>query len=129
MASVLPLRPARILVVEDEFLIRFTLVEALIQEGFDVIGAESGDEALPVLQRDGTIGLLLTDIQMPGELNGRQLADRARQIRPDLPVLFMTGQADPAVDRHATPLDRHIMKPHTLRDVCEAVRRLMQTGS
>lgn len=115
---------SRILVVEDEFLIRLTLVEALSDEGFDVAEAETGDLALPMLQSDTSIQVLLTDIQLPGILDGRNLARRARETRPDLPVLFMTGRPDPAMEAAATPLDRYIAKPYTLSDICSAVRSL-----
>ena len=115
----------RILVVEDEFLIRLTLVEALADEGFDVLEAETGDMALPILQRDGSIALLLTDIQMPGRLNGRRLAAAARETRPNLPVLFMTGQPDPVAEAVRSPLDRYISKPYRLVDICDAVRSMI----
>lgn len=117
-------RPPRILVVEDEFLIRLTLVEALSDEGFDVIEAETGDAALPLLEADPTIRVLLTDIQLPGALNGTRLAERARASRPSLPILFMTGRPDPTVQSNASPLDRYIAKPYTLNDICSAVRAL-----
>ena len=115
----------RILVVEDEFLIRLTLVEALADEGFDVLEAETGDMALPILQQDGSIALLLTDIQMPGRLNGRRLAAAARETRPNLPVLFMTGQPDPVAEAVRSPLDRYISKPYRLVDICDAVRSMI----
>ena len=116
--------PIRVLVVEDEFLIRLTLVEALADEGFDVIEAESGDDALPMLQQDDAIRVLLTDIQLPGILNGTTLARRAGETRPGLPVLFMTGRPDPAAEAAASPHDAYISKPYTLADICDAVRRL-----
>lgn len=115
---------SRILVVEDEFLIRLTLVEALSDEGFDVAEAETGDMALPMLQADPSIDVLLTDIQLPGALDGKRLAQRARESRPDLPVLFMTGRPDPAAEAGASALDRYIAKPYTLADICSAVRSL-----
>ena len=117
-------QPSRILVVEDEFLIRLTLVEALSDEGFDVAEAETGDMALPMLEADSSIDVLLTDIQLPGELDGKRLAQRARETRPDLPVLFMTGRPDPVAEAAASPLDRYIAKPYTLSDICSAVRSL-----
>ena len=120
-------QPTRILVVEDEFLIRLTLVEALGDEGFDVIEAESGDDALPLLQSDPAIGLLLTDIQLPGSLDGRSLARRAREGRPSLPVLYVTGRPDPAAEAASAANERYISKPYTLTDICAAVRSL--TGS
>ena len=64
--SELPSVPIRILVVEDEFLIRLTLTEALSDEGFEVLEAETGDAALPMLAAASGIRLLLTDIQLPG---------------------------------------------------------------
>lgn len=112
----------RVLVVEDEFLIRMTLAEALADEGFDVIEAETGDDALPILKSDPNIRLLLTDIQLPGVLNGRMLATRAREHLPSLPIIFMTGQPDSS-DR-ANDRDVFISKPYTLFDICEAARRL-----
>ena len=120
-----PADKPRILVVEDEFLIRLTLVEALGDEGFDVIEAETGDAALPLLRDDATIRLLLTDIQLPGALDGKRLAQCARADRPDLPVLFMTGRPDPDAEAAATPLERYIAKPYTLNDICTAVRGLV----
>ena len=117
----------RILVVEDEFLIRLTLTEALGDEGFDVLESESGDDALPMLLADPTIALLLTDIQLPGALDGRALARAVRDARPDLPILFMTGRPDPTAEAGAGPRDRYISKPYTLSDICAAVRSLINT--
>ncbi len=114
----------RILVVEDELLIRLTLVEALTDEGFDVVEADSGDAALPLFESDPSIGILLTDIQLPGALDGTRLAQRVRQTRPDIPVLFMTGRPDPTAEANASPLDAFIAKPYTLTEICTAVRRL-----
>lgn len=116
----------RILVVEDEFLIRLTLVEALGDEGFDVVESESGDAALSILQADPSIRVLLTDIQLPGVLDGTTLARRARESRPGLPVLFMTGSPDPNSAADASPNDGYIAKPYTLADICNAVRRLAE---
>ena len=114
----------RILIVEDEFLIRITLAEALSDEGFDVIEAETGDAALPMLMGDPSIGILLTDIQLPGGLNGTHLAQRARETRPDLPVLFMTGLPAGTMTDGESPRDRFIAKPYTLSEICVAVHRL-----
>ena len=113
----------RILVVEDEFLIRLTLVEALGDEGYAVLEAESGDAALPMVQDNGAISLLLTDIQLPGSLDGRALAIRLRRDLPDLPVIYMTGRPDQAFEI-LSPLDVLIAKPYTLNDICTAAKRL-----
>lgn len=112
----------RVLVVEDEFLIRMTLVEALGDEGFECIEADSADSALPILQTDPRISLLLTDIKLPGQLDGRALAQRARERRPNLPIVFMTGQPTP--EDCSSALEIFIAKPYALADICEAARRL-----
>ncbi len=116
--------PIRILVVEDEFLIRLTLSEALGDEGFEVLEAETGDDALPLLQADTDIRLLLTDIQLPGTLNGHALVQRARQTLPNLPVIFMTGRLEQDMGASASPLDVFISKPYTLTAICDAAKRL-----
>src|SRR5947209_2974364 len=122
MPSEAPSQQPRVLIVEDEFLIRMTLAEALGDEGFEVLEAETGDAALPMLQADPEIQLLLTDIQLPGRLNGRALALKAREHKPTLPIIYMTGRPDPG--DMASPLDVFISKPYTLNDICEAARRL-----
>lgn len=114
----------RILVVEDEFLIRLTLSEALSDEGFSVLEAENGDEALSILQNGTDLDLLVTDIQLPGMLDGYALVDAMRQKRPELPVIFMTGRPDPR-ERAASPIEVFIAKPYTLDEICNAAKRLI----
>ena len=117
-------KPPRVMVVEDEFLIRLTLVEALTDEGFDVIEVDTGDAALPILSADWSIDLLLTDIQLPGRLDGKRLVDCVRKTRPELPVLFMTGRPEPVAETSDGTLDRYIAKPYTLASICSEVRRI-----
>ncbi|MBC7800639.1 MAG: response regulator [Gemmatimonadaceae bacterium] len=114
-----------VLVVEDEFLIRLTLAEALTDEGFRVIEAETGDEALAILRADPSIRLLLTDIQLPGTLNGRDLAKTFRQSVPDLPVIFMTGAPQTGPEIRGSRHDVFIAKPYTLQEICDATKRLI----
>ena len=128
MSAVAPLQP-RVLVVEDEFLIRLTLVEALSDEGFEVLEADTGDAALSILQSDGPISLLLTDIQLPGSLNGNSLVTKARESLPDLPVIFMTGRLDSADDARRSERDVFISKPYTLVDICQVAKRLSALGT
>ncbi len=128
MSIAVTLQP-RVLVVEDEFLIRLTLVEALSDEGFDVLEADSGDAALSILQSSPSIRLLLTDIQLPGSLNGNTLATKARETLPDLPVIFMTGRLDAADGAGRSDRDVFISKPYTLVDICEAAKRLSALGA
>ena len=115
----------KIMIVEDEFLIRLTLAEALTDEGFEVVEAANGDEALSALRDNPGIALLLTDIQLPGQLDGVALARAARQHLPRIPVIFMTGRPD-SLSRDATsPGDVVIAKPYLPSEVCATARRLL----
>ncbi len=115
-----------VLVVEDEFLIRLTLAEILSDEGYIVLEAESGDAALQVLQAAPEIAILLTDIQLPGSIDGRALARQARQARPDLPVIFMTGRP-PAGFNPPDVESIYVAKPYMPAEICNAVRRLLKS--
>jgi DNA-binding response OmpR family regulator len=115
----------RIMIVEDEFLIRLTLAEALSDEGFEVIQAATADEALAALRDNPDIALLLTDIQLPGRLNGVELVRTVRQQVPRLPVIFMTGRPDSLTRNATAPGDVFIAKPYLPSQVCAAVRRLI----
>ena len=84
-----------ILLVEDEPAVLEVAQEMLRESGFDVVTARDGQEALDILGRDTRIDLLLTDVVMP-ELNGFQLAHRARGLRPGLPIVYISGYADEA---------------------------------
>jgi PAS domain S-box-containing protein len=82
-----------VLLVDDEELVRMTTSDMLVDLGFEVVEASSGEEALELLQRGLAPDLLLTDHLMPG-VNGADLARRARADRPDLPVLIVSGYAE-----------------------------------
>jgi len=82
-----------VLVVEDEPLVKDTLVLELEDAGFEVVTAENGEEASYILPKMRRIDLLLTDIRMPGKINGWALADMARCRRPNLPVIYTSGFA------------------------------------
>ena len=118
---------SKVLVVEDEFLVRLTLVEALSDEGFQVLEAETGDAALPILQDFQEISLLLTDIQLPGTINGHTLALKARENLPNLPIIFMTGGPDEETD--GSGRDVFISKPYTLANICSTAKRLTATAT
>jgi CheY-like chemotaxis protein len=114
---------ARILVVEDEFLIRLTLAEILGDEGFEVIEAEDGEQALAAL-RNGGVDLVMTDVNLPGEVSGWAVADAARERRMDVPVVFVSGGAQPPPpERVASPHDTFVQKPYSLNDLVAVARR------
>ena len=85
---------AVVLVVEDEPAVRMIILDVLADQGYTALEAEDGRSGLTVLEQRGRIDLLLTDVGLPGGMNGRQLADAARQVRPNLKVLFITGYAE-----------------------------------
>nr|WP_313513415.1 ATP-binding protein [Pseudomonas sp.] len=88
-----------ILVIDDEPILRMLIVEILQDQGYNVLQAPDGPAGLGVIQTGTPIDLLITDVGLPGGLNGRQVADAARQLRPGLKVLFITGYAENAVIR------------------------------
>jgi len=85
---------AVVLVVEDEPAVRMIVVDVLSDLGYAVLEAGDGRSGMQILESGAHIDLLLTDVGLPGGMNGRQLADVARQKRPDLKVLFVTGYAE-----------------------------------
>ena len=86
-----------VLVIDDEPTIRMLVAEVLAESGYAVIEAPDGPAGLRVLESNARIDLLITDVGLPGGMNGRQVADAARENRPDLKVLFITGYAENAV--------------------------------
>ncbi len=105
-----------ILVVDDEATIRHLIDEVLDEQGYTVIGAGDGAAGLKVLQSGARIDLLITDVGLPGGMNGRQVADAARALRPGLKVLFITGYAENAAvgNGHLEPGMELLTKPFTI---------------
>jgi CheY-like chemotaxis protein len=86
-----------VLVIDDEPTIRMLIGEVLADSGYAVIEAPDGPAGLRVLESNARIDLLITDVGLPGGMNGRQVADAARVSRPVLKILFITGYAENAV--------------------------------
>ncbi|AWU97964.1 hybrid sensor histidine kinase/response regulator [Azospirillum ramasamyi] len=108
----LPAEPARVLLVEDDALVRMANAAVLAEAGMTVTEAATGEEAMALLEEDDRIGILVTDFAMPG-MTGADLTRLARRHRPDLPVLIVTGYAEKAVlqDLGAEPGIRILSKP------------------
>jgi CheY-like chemotaxis protein len=117
-----------VLVVEDERVVRNLIVEVLHDLGYNTIEAIDGPSALKILETDRHIDLLLTDIGLPG-LNGRQVADAARERRPDLRVLFMTGYAENAAvsSGFLAPGMQLMTKPFTMSALTARVSEVMKS--
>ncbi|OLF54548.1 response regulator [Pseudomonas chlororaphis] len=110
-----------ILVVEDEPTIREFLCEILQDEGFTTQGLPSADEALVFIDHHPQqVRLLLTDISMPGTLNGAGLANRVRERWPGMPVLVMSGYETPQSSGICYPVS-FIRKPWTIGQILDSV--------
>lgn len=118
---------ACVLVVEDDAMVRAFVQAALADSGYRVLVAEDGVQALGCLEKDGSIELLLTDVILPGGMNGRQLADAALQMRPDLQVLFMSGYTENAIVHHGRldPGVNLLQKPFRRLDLVRRVHELL----
>jgi PAS domain S-box-containing protein len=119
-----PGRGEKILVVEDDERVREYVVGQLVDLGYRVVQAANGPEALQVLQVEPDIALLLTDVVMPGGMNGRQLADEALRRKPDLKVIFTTGYTRDAIvhDGRLDPDIELLSKPYPRRELAAKVR-------
>ena len=116
-----------ILVVDDEATIRHLIDEVLDGLGYTIIGGADGAAGLKVLQSGSRIDLLITDVGLPNGMNGRQLADAARAIRPELKVLFITGYAENAAVGNGLlePGMELLTKPFVLDDLSRKVREML----
>lgn len=118
-----------VLVIEDEPVVRGLVVEVLADLGYRAIEVMDGPQGLEIVQSPQRIDLLITDVGLPG-LNGRQVADAARALRPHLKVLFMTGYAENAALTEGS-LDAGmtlITKPFTMEALATRVREIIEAG-
>ena len=114
----------RILLVEDESLIRVIVAESLTDAGYDVMQADSGEAAVLLLDRPGTLDLLLTDIQMPGSIDGNAVAQAAKKRHPGLPVIYVTGRPD-SLQNGIGSSDAFIRKPFGPNEILTLIRTLL----
>jgi CheY-like chemotaxis protein len=120
-------RGETVLAVEDNSGLRQVLVRQLIGAGYRVIEAGDAREAMEKLESGVTVDVLLTDIVMPGGMNGRELAERAEALRPDLKVILTSGFSEYTNDSRTSPGRKILRKPYLrhelLRLLNEALRR------
>jgi PAS domain S-box-containing protein len=115
-----------VLVVEDEPVVRGVILEMLGEQGYRTLEAVDGPSGLKILRTSERIDLLVTDVGLPG-MNGRQLADQAREIRPGLKILFVTGYAESVVisDGFLQPGMEMITKPFDLDHLSRRIRAMV----
>jgi CheY-like chemotaxis protein len=116
-----------VLVVDDESTVRALISEVLEELGYKVLVAEHGAAGIRILESVQRVDLLVTDVGLPGGMNGRQLADAAIVTRPDLKVLFITGYAENAVigAGHLKPGMHILTKPFSLETLGCRVREII----
>ena len=117
-----------VLVIDDEPTVRMLVGEVLTELGYTAIEAVDGAAGLKIINSDLRIDLLVTDVGLPGGMNGRQVADAARSVRPDLKVLFITGYAENAVlsHGHLDPGMHVLTKPFAMDAIAARIRDLIE---
>src|SRR5712672_107072 len=117
-----------VLIVEDEPVVRAVIVEMLGEQGYQTLEAVDGPSGLRILRTNARIDLLVTDVGLPG-MNGRQLADQARETRPGLKVLFITGYAESVAisDGFLQPGMEMITKPFDLDNLSRRIRAMVSS--
>lgn len=120
-----------VLVVEDEEIVRELVCDVLEEQGYNVICAGDGLEALEMAGNfDGTIHLLVTDVIMP-HMNGHELASKLSRIRPDMKVLYVSGYSDTDLGDHGVLDPRYelLQKPFTPQTLARKIRDVIHEGS
>src|SRR5438045_1805445 len=119
-----------ILVVEDDLLIQELVDGALTEGGFGIETATSGEDAIKRFQREPTkYRALLTDIHLAATLTGWDVAKRARELNPDMPVVYMTGAAADEWPSHGVPNSVLLNKPFAPAQVVTAVSQLLNQAA
>jgi len=116
--------PHTVLIVEDEGLVRCDAAETLRDAGLDVLEAADAEQALALVDGRDDIAVLFTDIDMPGGMNGLELARRVRRLHPDIRLLLTSGQMTPT--RGELPANGDfIAKPYSPETMTRAVVRML----
>jgi len=118
-----------ILVVEDEALIRMILVDELEDAGFEVIEAENADAAVMELTRYPDIGAVVTDVRMPGSIDGLGLAVWMREHRSAVPIIITSGfSTPPDTDAINSAIVKIVAKPYKPQEVASWLEEILQRG-
>ncbi|WP_296257296.1 MULTISPECIES: PAS domain-containing hybrid sensor histidine kinase/response regulator [unclassified Pseudomonas] len=128
-AGALDGRGETVLVIDDEPTVRMLIAEVLEDLGYTALAAGDGAEGLQLLQSHKRVDLLVTDVGLPGGLNGRQVADAGRTVRPDLKVLFITGYAHNALlwGEQLEPGMHLLTKPFSMDDLASRIKDVIES--
>jgi CheY-like chemotaxis protein len=121
MAREISKKSAVVLIVEDEALVRLCAVTMVEEAGFDVIEAADADEAIRILESRSDIGVVFTDIQMPGSMDGLKLAHAVRSRWPPIKIIVTSGRGRVS-DRDLPEGGRFFAKPYNPTQVSDVLR-------
>ena len=117
----------RVLLADDEVLVRDLVQESLEEAGYDVIAAGSGAEAIGALEAETEFVAIVTDVNFGGPPVGWEVAVRARELRPNMAVVYMTGDSAHEWSAHGVPQSTIITKPFAPSQIAVAVASLLNT--
>ncbi|HET7193151.1 MAG TPA: response regulator [Pseudolabrys sp.] len=117
-------QPISVLLVEDEVMISSLVADCLTAAGFIVHEVTTADEALRYIKSGADIDVLFTDINLPGRMNGAELAERARELRPEMPIVYASGRFKLSDISPLVPRSLFMAKPYDPEDVCALLTRL-----
>jgi CheY-like chemotaxis protein len=123
----MPARRANILVVEDESLISELIVDVLCERGFEVHAVPDAEAALRYVESGSEVDVLFTDINLAGDMDGSILAERVREQRPELPIVYCSGRYSPSALSAPVPRSVFVRKPYDPSDLCTLLERLTAT--
>lgn len=129
MGQMKPFRTgARILVVEDEALISELIADILDEQGFDVLIVANAAAALEHIVSGIQIDALFTDVNLPGDMDGVELANRVRLLRPDIPIVYTSGNWHPTERERLVSRSVFLAKPYDPYDAGTLLMRLVSTN-
>jgi CheY-like chemotaxis protein len=114
----------RVLLVEDEFLLSDMMSEVLAEHGFEVHAVANAKDALRHLTCGSPCDILLTDINLPGSIDGAALAQLARELRPKLPVVYASGSYKRLEELNAVTGALFVAKPYDPNKLCEMLSEM-----
>jgi len=120
--------PISVLLVEDEVLISNLVADCLTASGFAVHEVTTADEALRYIDSGANIDVLFTDVNLPCSMDGAELATRARERRPEMPIVYASGRFKLSDIAPLVPRSLFMAKPYDPEDVCALLTRLTASG-
>ena len=113
-----------VLLVEDEVMISNLVADCLSESGFLVHEVATADEALRFIKSGANVDVLFADINLPGGMNGAELAERVRELRPEMPIVYVSGRYKISEISPLVPRSLFVAKPYDPNDICALLTRL-----